>query len=591
LLTIHRLSEEAFTALANGDGDRAVVRQLREAQHSKHVMLLHVVARAAEDADLASPAVVAFRAGYKLLAKVQAADPDTVAWLLSLPHIGGWAHECLSRLNEGQSPDFGYLACAAASAAVRAGVRFEADVPVRNGRVLLPGLGFIHGIGEDPWVRLHSDGERLIVGASISARCADLVPDDGSGELVPHWRGTAMVRAVAEGQTWEVQLETADRHLDRYMLPMSVALTPEEVAGWHHCIQSAWEVLVRHHGWVAGPIAEGVSVIVPMTRRSDADLDSATTPAAFGAIAASLPPGPIIMAEILVHEFQHLKLCGVMDLMPLIEPCDERVYAPWRPDPRPAGGLLQGVYAHLGVARFWDVQRRVETEPDDLFRAQVMYEHWRPTIELCTSTLLKAGCLTVAGTRFVEMLRDRGRGLEPETVPAEAREIAAEAARDHWLTWQLRHMATDPDLVVDLAAAYRDGEPFHGQALPEFRVEEDTRKVDSTVRSRLLEMRYLDPRRYRELCTTDMPGISAADGLLFQRMADAAVEAYRDEISVALDPQPGSWIGLALAVCRLAPMPLREIFDTRLPFIFDVYTWLRGHGIQRDPLDVAAWFT
>ena len=28
------------------------------------------------------------------------------------------------------------------------------------------------------------------------------------------------------------------------------------------------------------------------------------------------------------------------------------VYVPWRDDPRPASGLLQGVYAHLGIARF-----------------------------------------------------------------------------------------------------------------------------------------------------------------------------------------------------------------------------------------------
>jgi len=38
----------------------------------------------------------------------------------------------------------------------------------------------------------------------------------------------------------------------------------------------------------------------------------------------------------MVHEFQHSKL-----------------WAPWRTDPRPLGGLLQGVYAFLGVADTW----------------------------------------------------------------------------------------------------------------------------------------------------------------------------------------------------------------------------------------------
>jgi hypothetical protein len=52
-------------------------------------MLLHVVARAADGADPASPEVAAFQAAYQLLARVQTADPDAVAWLLNLPHIGG----------------------------------------------------------------------------------------------------------------------------------------------------------------------------------------------------------------------------------------------------------------------------------------------------------------------------------------------------------------------------------------------------------------------------------------------------------------------------------------------------------------------
>ena len=35
-----------------------------------------------------------------------------------------------------------------------------------------------------------------------------LVPDDGSGDPVPHWQGTPVVRAVADGLAWDVLLET-----------------------------------------------------------------------------------------------------------------------------------------------------------------------------------------------------------------------------------------------------------------------------------------------------------------------------------------------------------------------------------------------
>lgn len=589
MITTHQLPEEAFTALARGDGDPAVVRHLSDVQRSKHLMLLHDIAAGAEGAGPGSPEIAAFRAGWELLVKVQEADPDAFAWVSGLPHIGAWAHDCLERKDRGLLPDLGYLAAAAVAAAVRAGVQFELDVPVKDGRVLLPGLGYFHGLGAGSRVRLRGDAERLTVGALTEAPRTALVPDGGSGDPVQHWQGTHAARAVAEGCTWTVLLETGDRYLDRFALPMSAALTAKEVTSWQECIQSAWEVLVRHHGWAAGSIAAGVSVIIPLTAHGDTDLDSATTPAAFGAIATSLPPDPVIMAEILVHEFQHLKLCGLEDIVPLTEPSGERVYAPWRPDPRPVGGLLQGVYAHLGMARFWAAQRHLETDPDDILRAQVMFERWRSMIEPVTATLLRTGRLTQPGARFVALLRDQGQRLESEVVPADVSAVARKVALDHRLTWQLRHTAIDATAVTDLATAYQAGEPRSGRLLPEGRIEEDTRTVDPTTRSRLLNMRFLEPRRYSELSDAGLPGLSAADRLLLSGQASRAVRAYRDQISAAPEPLAEAWTGLALAIHLLGQTPFLPAFDTGLPLMFDVHACLAARGIRSDPLELASW--
>jgi HEXXH motif-containing protein len=582
LITTHRLSEDAFKALASGGGDAAVVKDLCAAQHSKQLMLLHAVANAA---DPGFPEVAAFSAAYELLATVQAISPGAVAWLLSLPHFSAWAHDCLFRIDQGEVPDFGYLATAAASAAVHSATAFELDVPVRDGHVLLPGLGRLSVPGRDSWIRLCGDGHQLRAGALTDVPYAVLAPDDGSSGSVAYWRGTGLVQAMADGQEWNVLLETADRYLDRYALPMSAELGVEQAAAWRRDIQSAWRLLVRSHGWASGPIRDGVSVIVPLIPRSDTDLDSATTPSAFGAIAASRPPSAVIMAETLVHEFQHLKLCALIDMVPLTEHCDEMVYAPWRQDPRPASGLLQGIYAHIGVARFWNAQRHIETEPDGILRAQVMYERWRRAIEPASSTLLEVGCLTEAGFRFVKMLRDQGRILESEPVPAEAMDIAGEAALDHALTWQLRHTAIDAAELAELAATYRRGEPL--QTLPSARIEADTRKADPAARSRLLSMRYLDPGRFRELCAAGAPGLSDADALLIQGNEGEAAREYRETIVAAAEAQPDAWVGLALAMTRLAETPA---FTTRLPFMFDVHGYLRDEGLSADPLDLAAWF-
>ena len=585
-LSDHALSDDAFMELASGAGDRAVVGQLREAQLSKHLMLLHVVAKAADGVDPPSPATAAFRAGYQLLTEAQTVDPAAVARLLGLPHIGSWAHDCLARLDKGSAPDFGYLAAVAAAAAVQLGIRFEIDIPVRNGRAQLPGLGCLEVADQGEWITLSSDGERLRAGRDVDVECARLVPDDGSGGTVPYWRGTPLARVEADGQTWEVLLETTDKHLDRYTLPMLAAMTAADIATWRHRIQSAWELLVRHHEWAAGPIADGVTVIVPLVQRSD--LDSAASPAAFGAIATSMPPSPVSMAETLIHEFQHIKLGGLMDMLPLVEPSGEKAYAPWREDPRPMGGLLQGAYAFAGIVRFWNVQRHIETEPDDVLRANVLYERWRSTIEPATGTLLEKASLTPNGVRFVTAFREREQRPDSTAVPAEAMQVAQEVALDDWLTWQLRHTKLDATGVANLAIAFQDGKPLGDQVLPEAWVEDDIRKIDSVARSRLINMRYREPQRYQRLSAADLSELGAADAHLIRGNASAAVAAYRE--GLAAEPDPAAWIGLALAINRLPAMPSRPVFTIHLPLLFEMHVRLVAKGISVNPLDLAAWF-
>jgi HEXXH motif-containing protein len=597
LITTHSLSAGSFTELAGGAGDSGVVRQLHEAQLSKHLMLLHCVAEAAGQIDPPTRAAAAFRAAYRLLARAQAADPVAVARLLGLPHLGSWAHKCLACLDNGTPPDFGYLAAVAAAAAAGLGLPFELDVPVREGRVALPGRGCLEAVTHDEWITLSSDGRRLRAGAHVDVACADLVPDDGTviddgrgtdestGAAVPHWRGTPLVRAVTDGQAWEVLLETADHYLDRYTLPMRTAMTAADVTCWRERIQAAWELLVRHHAWAAGPVAQGVQVIVPLQSRTD--LDSAASPAAFGAIATSLPPSAVSLAETLIHEFQHVKLGGLLDMVPLVEPGAERGYAPWREDPRPMGGILQGVYAFTGIVRFWEAQRRVETEPDEILRASVLYERWRLAIELVSGTLLSSGFLTPAGDRFVTLLRQRG--LHGEPVPAAAAEIAGDVALDNWLTWQLRHTALDPAAVAGLAAAYQRGEPSNGRPLPEAWIKDDIRDVDAGIpRSRLLNMRFQKPQRYRQLSGADVAGLGPGDALLAGGNASGAAAAYR--AALRAEPDPAAWIGLALAVHRLPAGMAQPVFAMRLPLLFEMHACLAGQGILADPLDLAAWF-
>jgi HEXXH motif-containing protein len=586
IITNHSLPEAAFTELAGGGGP-AAMRRLGDAQRSKHLMLLHAIAAAAAGPG-AGPA--AFRAGYEQLARIQGTAPEAAAWLLGLPHLGGWVHDTLIRLDQGTAADFGHFACLVAAAAIRAGLPVDLAVPVRDGRVRLPGLGSLLVASEKSWVRLRGDGARVAVGGELIAEARRLTPDDGTGApddgTVAGWSGTPAVRSAGGGLTWIVLLETGDPYLDRYTLPMRTAMPTGEMAEWRERIRSGWQIVAGRHRWAAEPMADVISVLVPLTPRSDTDLVSATTPAAYGAIATSWPPDEVTLAETLVHEFQHVKLCGLLDMVPLAVSGDQRVYAPWRQDPRPAGGLLQGIYAHLGIVRFWREQQHAETDPDGLLRARVLFARWRPAIGETVQTLLETGSLTPAGVRFAERLRAQGQQLMSAPVPAQAARLAAEVALDHRLTWQLRHVAADAADVAGLAEAFRHGKPCPGAARTW--IQEDVRKVGSGLRSRLLNLRYLEPARYRALCADGVLPLSDADRLLLERSSEAAVQAYRTLIAGSADPQPDAWIGLVLALHQLPPSPPHAALAARLVQVAEVHARLGGRA---DPLDLASWFT
>jgi HEXXH motif-containing protein len=582
-ITNHPLPEAAFTELAEGGGSPATMRRLGDAQRSKHLMLLHAIAEAATGPD-AGP--TAFRAGYEQLARIQDMAPGVAAWLLGLPHLGGWVHDTLIHLDQGTAADFGHFACLVAAAAIRADLPVDLDVPVQGGRVRLPGLGSLLVASEKSWVRLRCDGERVTVGDEFAAEARLLVPDDGTAPEVAGWSGTPAIRAADGGRTWTPLLETGDPYLDRYTLPMRTAMPAGEVADWREQLRAAWQIVADRHRWAAEPMADVISVLVPLTPRTDTDLVSATSPAAYGAIATSWPPDEVTLAETLVHEFQHVKLCGLLDMVPLAASGDQRVYAPWRQDPRPAGGLLQGIYAHLGIVRFWQAQQHAEADPDGLLRAQVLFARWRPTIGETVQTLLETGSLTPAGVRFAERLRAQGQQLMSAPVPAQAAQIAAEVALDHRLTWQLCHVATDAADAAGLADAYRRGESCPGGARTW--IQEDVRKVDSGLRSRLLNLRYLEPARYRALCADGVLPLSEADRLLLVRSSEAAVQAYRTRIADSADPQPDAWIGLTLALHQLPPSPPRAALTIRLAQVAEVHARLAD---RTDPLDLASWFT
>jgi hypothetical protein len=317
---------------------------------------------------------------------------------------------------------------------------------------------------------------------------------------------------------------------------------------WQQALSEAWQILEDDYPAHAASIGAGLRAIVPVPPAGDGSAVSATLEPAFGAVALSLPARPEQFAVALVHEFQHAKLNAALDLIQFYEPDDRaRYYAPWRPDPRPLGALLQGIYAHLGVAGFWGVRGRLA---DDRARrpAQVEFVRWRDDTWQAARDLEGAPALTKAGRELLDRLLGELERLRREEVPAEARRMADLIARDHKVCWRLRNLEVDHDAALGLARAWLDGSPPPALGAGSVRRRPAPRQV---VAGRI-------PLLYRHLDgdLTDTAGTAgtahaantapAADLRYVRGDYQGAFDAY--ERRVASDPcDLDAWAGLAVS--------------------------------------------
>ncbi|MFF7979856.1 HEXXH motif-containing putative peptide modification protein [Streptomyces sp. NPDC007901] len=181
-------------------------------------------------------------------------------------------------------------------------------------------------------------------------------------------------------------------------------LGSDEVEQWQRALDGAWQILVRRHPWHARAVAACVSTLVPLRPVPGGTSVSSAARRAHGAVALSPPGDPVLLALTLVHEFLHIQLGALLDLVPLHGPASSaRYHAPWRPDPRPLDALLQGTYAHLGVCDFWHTERRAVAPCP---RAEREHATWYGYTCGAVDTLLGSGELLPAGRRFTEGMRE-----------------------------------------------------------------------------------------------------------------------------------------------------------------------------------------
>ncbi|MFH8337171.1 HEXXH motif domain-containing protein [Streptomyces sp. AM6-12] len=598
-LPYHRLSATGLRALAAGEGDGAVIAELLRAERSRRLLLLRALRNAARPGDTGPDGTDAFAQGWDLLERAQRHAPEVCEDLLMSPNTGMWVSLAVRRIRGRVYEDaphwvvMGHLAALAAAAAARAGLDFDITVPVRRGLVPLPTLGCAVLATPGPWGTAQVTGRagRVRVTGAEAAVEVPADPDRRTRDWIPVRRTTL----GTGGRAKHLVLEELDPYRTFPHPSEPSLLPPAEAAYWKSSLAAAWDVLLRDDPGSADAMRQGLLSVAPTPRRERFRPHSSTAGDAFGGVTASRPDDVPQLAATLVHEFQHTKLGGLMHLEPLTEapadpePPEALLYAPWRDDPRPLGGLLQGIYAFFGVTRFWRAHRHT-ADPAYAPLAHFEFALWRTQVWAALNTVGGHERLTPLGRYVVERLTERCAAWMADEVPEAPLRLAGEAAADHRARWRAHHLRPPAGAVEEAVRAWQRGAPEPPPALaaqPLLVPDPEVRFLDSTA---VLARHHLgDPGgTWRRPGGVD--GADPAELLLLHGEHAAARAAFTGRLSAKGAPA-SAWPGLGRALAadpgHRAAAALLGHHPERARAVQDALEARTGR--RADPVRLAAW--
>lgn len=588
----HRLSWEDFDALARLDGDEEMVRRLRRAERSRRKLLLHgLMAEAAKAPELFGP-LPPLDSAWELLARAEARSPRAMKRMLDNPYTGSWAGYVTRLLRNGMDGvaplwmHLGHVHAIAAAAAIQAELDFETEIPVWNGNAILPALGLAKLPVATPFslASVRGAGGRYTVsndGGSV--RLPVHAGADGPG-----WWGIRRVRSQVGSHRFSLRLDDLDPYRGLYEPIPPERLSAKDVNAWQGLIDEACRLITTHLPALATIMPVALHSLVPKPQVLFRN-PSASTGEAFGSAVVGLPTDGAGLASTLIHEFQHIVLGGMLHLTELYESDPrERIYVPWREDPRPFGGALQGVYAFFGVTAFWRALAHADPRSQ---RAAFEFAFWRRQSWHTLRSLRTDATLTEAGHRFLDGIAERLGPWQHETVPAHVHELAEAAAQDHLAGWRLRHLRPDSTAVTELVRAWRGGRsrpPLASLAtdLPPTPIPDGSwshARID-LLRITLGETRTSSlPRVW-----LTVPDATRADLAYVSGRCAEAARCYRTEL--AEDPdRPMSLTGLGLALSAQGPHPAARALLRCPELVRAAHRQLRSTASPPTVERLAAW--
>lgn len=547
---MRELTSDVIFEIASGPGTIECVDVLWEGQIKKRLILLNSVL---QEARLHFPddyAKAHLESAWQNLIAMQESDPEIVSDLLLYPTTGAWAAYSLKRMRTPSDvdmaplwPELSYLSWIAGAAAVRARKSTTIPIAIYRGQVMLPTIGL---------ARLHNSDALSDATLNVNDEAVEIHARNGSLSLAIHPESSSeawepVTRLTADhGHPIEVVLDGLDPFRNGEPTTEAVRLSVEEVEHWKFCFDRGWSQLLRDHFSYAGPIQASLRTIIPLSAAPIPAGTSYTSSESFGAVLANAPSGPGQLTLTLIHECQHTKLHALTDCVELTKPSTRKhLYAPWRDDPRPATGLLQGVYAHLGVTEFWRVNRHADSGRAGFSATE--FALWRRQVARGISELRASALLTPTGEKFVEVMEKSLTPWLEEDVPAHADLLATERSAGHRVSWCVRNLAPENEGLTRLFEQWAAGLP---------------RTVDypeNQIRLEATQSRFISrvPHpSHMKASKSSTAGESAEDPTLAADRAYAkgdftsALQAYASKIAVS-PRDPESWERYVLAAQRV----------------------------------------
>ncbi|MFD9891754.1 HEXXH motif-containing putative peptide modification protein [Amycolatopsis sp. NPDC059027] len=585
------MSWRDFDALARLDGDEDMARRLRRAERSRRKLLLHALMTEAAKVSESLGPLPPLDSVWELLARAEARSPRTVNRMLTSPYTGSWAGYTTRLLRngiDGVGPlwmHLGHVHAIAAAAAIQAELDFEIAIPVWHGNAILPALGMarLPATAQFSLATVRGASNRYVVStADTAVRLPVAFATDGPG-----WWGIRKVRSRVGAHRFSLRLDDLDPYRGLYEPIPPERLPTGDVARWQRLIDEACRLIATHLPELAEVMPVGLNSLVPKPHVLFRN-PSASTGEAFGSAVVGLPTDGAALAATLIHEFQHIVLGGLLHLIELYEPDPgERIYVPWRDDPRPLSGALQGVYAFFGVAAFWRALARADATSR---RAAFEFAYWRRQSWHTLQSLHADATLTAAGRRFLDGIAERLGPWQDEAVSAEVNELAEAVARDHLAGWRTRHLRPNPAAVTELTEAWLSGRPrptaaINAADLPPTPVPDGSW---SRARTDLIRLTVDDAAPSPE-ARPRVPGATAGDFAYARGHFAEAAECYRGELSASPD-RPTSLVGLGLALSARGPHPAARALLRRPELVRAVHRQLRTAASRPPTVErLAAW--